>query len=141
MVDVASARILLVEDDEEMRRLVQEILEEEGYSVLPSPDTLEALVKLHGQRADVAIVDWRMPDVDGIGFLSSVRRSCPGMPVIFVTAFPGEEIRDRAFREGAFSFLPKPFRRADLILEVERALQASLAGGGGWLPPSTGDRP
>ena len=119
----SGARVLVVEDDEEMRSLVAELLTEEGYRVTAEADTLSGLIRLLAQGADVLVVDWKMPDLDGLELLGTVRRCFPEVPVIFVSAFATPELYYRAMNEGAFSFLAKPFRRDELLGEIEGALQ------------------
>ena len=117
------ARILVVEDDDEMRSLVTELLTEEGYRVQAEPDTLSGLIRLLAEGAEVLIVDWKMPDLDGLELLGTVKRCYPEIPVIFVSAFATPELYLRAMKEGAFSFLAKPFRREELLGEIDGALQ------------------
>ncbi len=122
-----AAKVLVVDDDSEMRALVEETLREEGYRTVTAPDTLSALILLLGEGADVLITDWKMPAPDGLDLLDSVARCLPGMPVIFVTAYADADLRKQALERGAFSFLAKPFRRA----ELREHLEAALAFGGG----------
>ena len=129
------ARVLVVEDDEEMRSFLEESLREEGYLVTTASNTLSAIVTLMGGQADVLVVDWKMPDLDGFALLSAVRRCFTAVPVIFVTAFARPEIESRALDEGAFAFLPKPFRLSVLVAEIERALRARPG------PPQGAPRP
>ena|SRR3989441_9411867 len=125
------ARVLVVEDDEAMRAFLEESLREEGYAVTTASNTLSAIVTLLGGQADVLIVDWKMPDMDGFALLSAVGRCFTNVPVIFVTAFARPEVEKRALEEGAFSFLPKPFRLSVLVAEIERALRTRPVPGGG----------
>jgi len=125
------ARVLVVEDDEAMRAFLEESLREEGYAVTTASNTLSAIVTLLGGQADVLIVDWKMPDLDGFALLSAVRRCFTDVPVIFVTAFARPDVEKRALDEGAFSFLPKPFRLSVLVAELERALGSRPVPGGG----------
>src|SRR5437667_4411676 len=125
------ARVLVVEDDEAMRAFLEESLREEGYAVTTASNTLSAIVTLLGGQADVLVVDWKMPDLDGFALLSAVRRCFTDVPVIFVTAFARPDVEKRALQEGAFSFLPKPFRLSVLVAEIERALRSRPVPGGG----------
>jgi len=120
------ARILVVEDDDEMRSFLEESLKEEGYSVTVASNTLSAIVALMCDRVDVTVVDWKMPDLDGFALLSAVQRCFSRVPVIFVTAFARPDVQERALQEGAFSFLSKPFRLGVLVAEVERALKGGV---------------
>lgn len=128
-------RVLVVEDDDEMRDFLEEALREEGYAVTTASNTLSAIVTLLGGQADVLIVDWKMPDLDGFALLSAVGRCFTDVPVIFVTAFARPDVEKRALDEGAFSFLPKPFRLSVLVAEIERAVRSRpVQGGGGHAP-------
>src|SRR2546428_1920003 len=129
------ARVLVVEDDEAMRTFLDESLREEGYVVQTASNTLSAIVTLLADRADVLVIDWKMPDWYGFAHLSVVRRCFPELPVIFVTAFARPEIERRALEEGAFTFLPKPFRLSVLVAEIQRALVARPAPGGSGRDP------
>src|SRR2546428_10683219 len=102
------ARVLVVEDDEAMRTFLDESLREEGYVVRTASNTLSAIVTLLADRADVLVIDWKMPDLDGFALLSAVRRCFPELPVIFVTAFARPEIERRALEAGGVRFFPKP---------------------------------
>jgi DNA-binding response OmpR family regulator len=132
------ARVLVVEDDEAMRAFLEESLYDEGYAVTTASTTLSAIVTLLGGQADVLIVDWKMPDLDGFALLAAVKRCFTNVPVIFVTAFARPEIEKRALDEGAFSFLPKPFRLSVLVAEIERALRSRPVPGGGAPDGRTG---
>ncbi len=129
------AHVLVVEDDDAMRAFLDESLREEGYIVRTASNTLSAIVTLLGDRADVLVIDWKMPDLDGFALLSAVRRCFAEVPVIFVTAFARPDVESRALEQGAFSFLPKPFRLNVLLAEIQRALEARPAPGGGGGAP------
>src|SRR5256712_11344298 len=124
------ARVLVVEDDEAMRTFLDESLREEGYVVRTASNTLSAIVTLLADRADILVIDWKMPDLDGFALLSAVRRCFPELPVIFVTAFARPEIERRALEEGAVRFLPKAVRLSVLVGEIQRAPAGPAAPGG-----------
>jgi DNA-binding response OmpR family regulator len=121
--EIEEARVLVVEDDEAMRAFLEESLREEGYVVRTAPNTLSGIVTLLGEPIDVLVIDWKMPDLDGFALLTAVRRCFADVPVIFVTAFARPDVARRALLEGAFAFLPKPFRLSVLVAEIERALR------------------
>jgi DNA-binding response OmpR family regulator len=118
----AAARILVVEDDPEMLALVQEMLREDGYEALGSPDTLSALMHLMGEGADVLVTDWKMPALSGLHLLESARRCLPDLPVILITAFADPALERQARAGGASSILAKPFRHGELLHHVRSAL-------------------
>src|SRR2546428_10668356 len=102
------AGVLVVEDDEAMRTFLEESLREEGYVVRTASNTLSAIVTLLADRADVLVIDWKMPDLDGFALLSAVRRCFPELPVIFVTAFARPEIERRGRPTGGVWFFRQP---------------------------------
>jgi DNA-binding response OmpR family regulator len=115
-------RVLVVDDDPDMRSLLEDSLRDEGYRVDVAGDTLSAMIQLLGQDVDVLVLDWKMPDLDGFVLLETVRRIAPRLPVIFITAHNHSAIQRRALECGAFGFLAKPFPVRLLLAEVEAAL-------------------
>lgn len=118
----ARGRVLVVDDDDAVRAWLDDALRDEGYAVAQARDTVTALILLLVEGADVVILDWKMPELDGFELLGSVRRCFPNLPVIFVTAYPRPDVYYRAMQHGAFGFLAKPFPLEDLLLEVNGAL-------------------
>ena len=123
--EVLSGRVLVVDDDADMRALLEEALQDEGYRVSGAADALSALIHLHAQPVDVLVLDWRMPDLDGFVLLESARRVLPRLPVIFITAHNLPEVHRRALASGAFGFLAKPFPVRLLLAEIQGALAAA----------------
>ena len=126
-----AARVLVVEDDDEMRALLDDVLKDEGYVVLDAADVLTAIIDLASERVDVVITDWKMPGSNGLDLVDSVRRWSDDLPVIMVTAFPTPDLRRRAFAAGVMGFLAKPFTNRDLVLHVRAALAATRGSSGG----------
>jgi two-component system response regulator GlrR len=102
------ARILICEDDQEMRSLLQDFLKDEGYEADSAHDGSEALAKLAHGSFDLLITDIRMPGLSGLDILSAVKKSRCEMPAIVISAFGGEEVRRRSTARGADGFLEKP---------------------------------
>ena len=98
--------VLLVDDDEELRSTLKDVLELAGYRVIASCGYAEAL---KAGKADIAIIDYQMPDGDGIGLMERLRETIPGLPVILMTGFGSEYIVAKAFRPGAADYIKKPF--------------------------------
>ena len=123
-------RILIVEDDEEMRSLLKDFLADEGYEADSARNGSEALLKLAKESFDLVITDIRMPGLTGFDILSAIKKLELGMPVIVITAFGGEEIFQRSMARGADGYLEKPIyfpRLKHLIHELIPA-KASIAG-------------
>lgn len=110
-------RVLLAEDDFEMRRMIARALRSSGYQVIEArngPEMLDVLASelLHpsGQPpVDLIISDFHMPGVTGLSVLSGLRDSDWRIPFILITAFGGPEVSARALRDGASAFFDKPF--------------------------------
>jgi len=117
-------RVLVVEDDDELLSVIVEFLEEEGFEVAARADTISGLVRLMALGADVVVLDWKMSGLDGFDLLRTLHRCYPGVPVIFTTAYATEDVGGRALGLGAISFLPKPFKREELVAHVEGAIRS-----------------
>jgi FixJ family two-component response regulator len=118
---------LVVDDDSAMRTLVRDLLAWEGIEAreLPSGDGLVEAVER--EPIGLVVLDKEMPGPSGLDLLAFLRRRCPEVPVIVVTAFGGARVRAEAMARGAAVYLDKPFRVGDFLLAVRRAL--------GWEPP------
>ena len=102
------ARILIIEDDEEMKSLLKDFLAEEGYEADSAHNGSEALLKLAKEPFDLVITDIRMPGLTGFDILSAVKEFQREIPVIVITAFGGEEVYRRSMARGADGYLEKP---------------------------------
>ena len=117
------ARILIVEDDREMRQLLADLLGEEGYDVVVSPDGPSALERLHKESFDLTITDLMMPKMRGTDLVIKIKEIDPDAPVLLITAFGTIESAVEAMRAGAFHYVTKPFRAEEILLHVSRALE------------------
>ncbi|HLS85351.1 MAG TPA: sigma 54-interacting transcriptional regulator [Burkholderiales bacterium] len=120
-------KILLVDDDEELLRLVSLRLRSAGFGVEAVHSAERALIALAAARPDVVITDLRMGRMDGMALFEEIRRQAPGLPVIILTAHGTIPEAVAATKQGVFGFLPKPFDGDALLEQVRQALQA---GGG-----------
>ena len=125
-----TARILVVDDERNIRRVLQALLEEAGHSVEAAGDGDEARAMLRKATLpyDVVLTDLRMPDSDGMDLLRWVHRSFPDIPVVMITAHGTVDIAVAAMREGAFDFITKPFEETELRGIVDKALAQREAG-------------
>jgi CheY-like chemotaxis protein len=101
-------RILVIEDDEEMRALLKDMIEEEGYRTASVNNGSEAFRKLAKESFDLIITDVRMPGLTGLDILPGIKRLQPEAPIIVITAFGSEEVQRKAFERGANAYLEKP---------------------------------
>jgi two-component system response regulator HydG len=125
-------RIVVVDDDKEMRSLLEDFLRGEGYELFCFPmatDALEALAPggLLGQDKsegdiDLIISDIKMPQMDGLEFTARLQQLRPEIPVILITAFGSIETAIEAMRRGAFHYVVKPFKLAEMGVNLERAV-------------------
>jgi two-component system response regulator PilR (NtrC family) len=117
------SRILIVDDEQSYRQLLSLVFESDGHSVRTANNGREALTQLHGEPADVIVSDVKMPDMDGIEMLRSVRETLPDMGVVLMTAFASVETAREAFKLGADDFIQKPFDVEELKLIVKKTLE------------------
>jgi two-component system, NtrC family, response regulator HydG len=114
------ARVLVVDDEQKLGRLVAQMLELDGHEVLQAGGGKEALARLADSRFDVVVSDLRMPDVDGLAVLRAARARDPPPEVILMTAFGSAESAVEAMKAGAADYVTKPFSMDELRLRVGR---------------------
>jgi DNA-binding NtrC family response regulator len=119
------ATILVVDDDRNICRVLEEILGRAGFGVLTALDVEAALSLMEGRDPDLLITDLKMPGRSGMELLEESRRLAPATPVIMVTAFADVEAAVAAMKKGAYDFIVKPFDEAELLNSVEKAVSES----------------
>jgi len=122
---MAGERILLAEDDRELRALLTEVLEEAGWAVTAVASGREAILQLDLPDLGLVVTDLMIPGRSGQEVLRTVRRQRPEVNVVVITAFGSIESAIELVKEGAFDYLTKPFSNAELLLTVQRALEES----------------
>ena len=115
-------RLLVVDDDEDIRALLRLLLERAGYEVDDQPDGRAALRAFHNGRHDLVILDVTMPELDGWEVLDRIR-DLSEVPVLMLTARDSESDRVRGLRGGADDYVTKPFDRDELVARVEVLLR------------------
>jgi len=117
-------KVLLVDDEDSLRKVVKELLEREGYVVAEARDGAQALDQVDRVGPDIIVLDLNMPGLDGYGVLSHLRSrpATAGIPVIVLTAKGDEDNEVRVFELGADDFLTKPFRARALSARLEAVL-------------------
>jgi len=118
------SRILLVDDDDEVRKALTKLLQHEGYSVVEQPDVNSAVRCLAKDISpfDLVITDVLMPDTNGMEFLRRLRADFPSLPVIVITAFGDWEQYGNAIHKGAVAYLCKPLEPDEFLGAVQAAL-------------------
>ncbi len=119
---MAKERILVIDDEEDMLENCSRILDRLGYEPLLEADGEKGVVRFEQDHPLVTLTDLRMPGIDGLEVLRTIRRIDPEALVILFTAFATVETAVEAVKEGAFDYIPKPFSADQLQLVIERAL-------------------
>jgi DNA-binding NtrC family response regulator len=111
-----NARIIIIDDDESIRQVLKTILEEEGYAVDTADTGKEAVLKTNEKVYNLALIDMRLPDIEGIDLILKIKDTTPRMRKIIVTGYPTIQNAMEAVNRQADAFILKPF-------DVERVLQ------------------
>jgi len=129
------ARLLMVDDDPDLLRLLGLRLEKAGYAVDAAASAREALAQAEANRPDLVLTDLRMEGRDGIDLLEALKREMPGLPVIIITAHGTIPDAVRATHSGAFSFVTKPIDHEVLLEQIQGALGTYGTGHAGGRTP------
>jgi len=117
-------RILVVDDEEPIREIIDSMLTAAGYACKQAGSGMEALAVLtSGEEFELMLSDLMMADLDGIGLLERTKERFPDMPVVMVTAVHDISVALAAIRNGAYDYLLKPFEREQLLATVRRAME------------------
>ena len=122
MEKAPSRGVLVVDDDDDIRLLLEELLRGAGYAVKTAQDGRVALRVFHENPTDLVILDLSMPELDGFETLERLR-DLSDVPVILLTARSGEIDKVRGFRAGADDYVVKPFGRQELLARIEALLR------------------
>ena len=115
-------RILIVDDDEQIRQLLVDYFQRLGYEVTSAANGTEALGKLSQNDIDCIISDLIMPDMDGLELLKQVRAQNLKIPFLIITGYPTIETAIEVIKHGAYDYIAKPVQLDDVRIKVERAL-------------------
>ncbi|MGH7590434.1 MAG: response regulator, partial [Gemmatimonadales bacterium] len=120
----AGSKILLVDDEDHLRRLLKDLLEREGYEVVEARDGAEALEQIDRHGPDVMLLDLNLPGMDGYSVLAHVRSrpATEALPIVVLTAKGDEDNEVRVLQAGADDFLTKPFRARALYARLEKIM-------------------
>jgi DNA-binding NtrC family response regulator len=116
-------RILIVDDEDKLRRMLKRTLAQAGYEVAQAADGAAALERLRQKQVDLVLSDIRMPGMDGLELLSRIKRQDPGVEVIMMTAYASVETAVKAMKQGATDYVGKPFNFDELLLKVAQAAE------------------
>jgi CheY-like chemotaxis protein len=122
-----NSRVLVVDDNDDVRELLIHILRAEGYETFGAADAVSALQILDSEDIDLIMLDVMMPGISGIELLSRIRTTpstYQSLPIVMITALSAQEEMEKAMADGATTYLIKPFRGADI-----RSLLANIFSG------------
>ncbi len=117
-----STRILVVDDEEQMRDLLAKVLERNGYQVTVMSNGTSALSYLEDEPVDLVLTDVRMPGIDGMEALRSIKELRPETVVIIMTGFGSIDQAVQAVKDGAYDYINKPFKIEEMLLTIQKAL-------------------
>jgi DNA-binding NtrC family response regulator len=139
-VSESKGRILLVDDEPNLRKVLGALLQQDGYEVLAEADGKSALARVRGAPADtfdIVITDLRMPGMDGLELLRVLTREEPGLPVVVLTAHGTVDTAVEAVKLGALDFMEKPFDRDQINQVVTKAVATRRRQGPSAGPPKS----
>ena len=117
------ARILIIDDDESIRKTLAIILEERGYIVDTAQNGREAIEKSYANFYNLALIDIRLPDTEGTRLLSQLRETTPKMVKIIATGYPSLQNALEAVNKGADGYILKPFNMDHVLQTIEEHLR------------------
>ena len=124
----AAVRVLLVDDEPKLRESLAEGLRIEDWDVVTAETGAEAMQLLRAHDLDLVVLDWMLPDCDGMDILRHIRAQWPQLPVLMITARCSHTDQATAFQNGATDYLMKPFAFEDLLTRSRALLAPALRG-------------
>ena len=121
---IGTLRVLVVDDEEVIRDVLESLLEREGWTVHSAENGAQALEMFEHDPHDVVLLDLMLPDRSGLEVLREMRRRDPDAVIVIVTAYSSIEGAIQAMREGAFHYIPKPFQNQEVLLTVRKGAEA-----------------
>jgi two-component system response regulator AtoC len=115
--------VLVVDDDADLRSLLEDLLKGEGYGVRLASSGAEALQAVEAQRPDLVMMDVQLPDEDGLALLKRLKQAHAELEVIVMTAFGGSSTAIKAMEQGAYDYVTKPFEIDDLLATLKRVFE------------------
>ncbi len=120
---MAGEKILIVDDEAGMPRLLSRVLERQGYAAVPVGSAAEAMQLIAADSFDLVVTDIQMPEKNGLELLREIKDFDPSLPIIVMTAYGTVESAVEALRNGAYDFITKPFETDEIRLTVAKALE------------------
>jgi len=133
-VKETKGRVLVIDDESEVRRIIRLALEKQGYDVVEAPDGEKAIEVIRAGDnpllTDVIICDVRMPKINGVEAVAFFREQFPSVPIIVLTGYPDMQLATSFIKQGVIEYLVKPVEKEKLVEVVDKAMSnRSLTGG------------
>ena len=121
-------KILVVDDDQQIVLLLASRLRSNEYEIIVAYDAVQAVARAFSEKPDLILLDMKMPAGGGISVMEKLKNSAhtATTPVIIITAYPSKEIKEKVKEMGAVSFISKPFKAEDVLLEIKKALGEAI---------------
>lgn len=113
--------ILILDDEPIVSKRLKPSLEKKGYEVETFTDSIEAIKRTRERTFDIVITDLKMEGLDGLEFLTDVKKRVPSTEVIIITGFATMETAKKSFQKGVFDFLAKPFKIGEISRVIAKA--------------------
>jgi DNA-binding NtrC family response regulator len=118
--------ILVIDDEKGMRWALEKALQSEGYDVITVDNGYAGIEALDNAKISLVLLDYKMPEIDGLETLLRIKQNHPNIPVIFMTAFSSMPTALEAIKRGAVGYITKPFQLGDLKVAIKRAIEQSV---------------
>ena len=115
--------VLIVDDEEEIRNLLDRIFRKEGFATITAKDAMDALMELQDNDVDLVITDIRMPGMDGLELIGQIHEIKPQMPVVVISGYGSFDTLMDAVDKGAFFFVGKPFNQSAILAAAMKGLR------------------
>ncbi|MDY7032883.1 MAG: sigma-54 dependent transcriptional regulator, partial [Thermodesulfobacteriota bacterium] len=119
----AKRKILLVDDDQDFRWTMNNVLQRAKYTVIQAQNDSEAMVFLEEEIPDLVLLDYRMPEKNGMEVAQEMKRQIPEIPIIMITAYADIKSAVKAMKMGVYDYITKPVDNNDLLFSIKRALE------------------
>lgn len=120
------SKVILVEDESDLRLIISDVLRNEGYEVLNASNGLEGLKKIKEVNPEIVVADVMMPQMDGFSMAKEIRKFNSYIPILFLTAKSSIEDVEEGFETGANDYIKKPFELRELLIRIKALLRKNI---------------
>jgi len=129
MNETEQAKILIIDDDENIRKSISTVLQEKGYLVDTAENGRAAITKSETAPYNLALIDIRLPDMDGVQLLTAMKQTTPKMVKIIITGYPSLQNAIEAVNKGADGYIVKPIKMDELLTMINEHLKKQQEAG------------